>query len=150
MPVRSTWLCTVSALPLPVPARLAAPSVHPHEPELEYTPSPARAPCTRWLLEPPTNELLRHRRRPHHPERATPSRRSLSSNAAPPSPVQAASTPHPRATAKAKRLSAVTKLPPPCMKGFAPPAPSLPCRCPCSHVFPPLAVCKVFEAMPEP
>jgi hypothetical protein len=58
--------------------------------------------------------------------------------------------PCPRATAKAEQLSAVTKLPPPCTKGCAPPAPSLPCRCPCSPTFPPLAACKVFEAMPEP
>jgi hypothetical protein len=61
-----------------------------------------------------------------------------------------ASTPRPRATAKAERLSAVTKLPPPCTKGCAPPTSSLPCRCPCSPAFPPLAACKVFEAMPEP
>jgi hypothetical protein len=107
-------------------------------------------PSTRWLLESLTDELLCHRRRPRHPERTTPSHWSLSSNAAPPSPVQATSTPRPRATPKAERLSAVTKLPPPCTKGFAPPALSLPCQCPCSPVFPPLAACKVFEAMPEP
>jgi hypothetical protein len=79
-------------LPLPVLAHLSAPSVRPHEPELESTPSRARAPSTR-LHEPPTDELLRHRRRPRHPERATPSHWSLSSNTAPPSPIQAASMP---------------------------------------------------------
>jgi hypothetical protein len=46
------------------------------------------------------------------------------------------STPHPQSTAKAEWLSAITKLPPPCTKGFAPPTSSLPCRCPCSPVFP--------------
>jgi hypothetical protein len=60
------------------------------------------------------------------------------------------STPRPQSTAKAERLSAITKLPPPCMKVCVPPASSLPYQCPCSPVFPPLAGCKVFEAMPEP
>jgi hypothetical protein len=46
------------------------------------------------------------------------------------------STPCPQSTAKAECLSAITKLPPPCTKGFAPPTSSLPCRCPCSPVFP--------------
>jgi hypothetical protein len=66
------------------PSRIGA-RVHP-----QAVPGP---PSTRWLLEPPNDELLRHRHRPRHPERAAPSRRSLSSNVALPSPIQAASTP---------------------------------------------------------
>jgi hypothetical protein len=43
-PVQSAWPRATSALPLPVLAHLTVPSVHPREPELESTPSRARAP----------------------------------------------------------------------------------------------------------
>jgi hypothetical protein len=62
-------------LPLPVPAHLAAPFMCPREPALESTSRCARAPFYSLVA------------------RAAPSHWSLSSNAAPPSPIQAASTP---------------------------------------------------------
>jgi hypothetical protein len=43
-PVRSAWPRATSAPPLPVLAHIAVPSVRPREPELESTPSRARAP----------------------------------------------------------------------------------------------------------
>jgi hypothetical protein len=43
-PVRKAWPRATSAPPLPVLAHLTAPSVRPREPELESTPSCARAP----------------------------------------------------------------------------------------------------------
>jgi hypothetical protein len=72
----------------------------------------------------------------------------------PPSPI----APVPRCPPRRRTLEPLPRssgsLPSPSChhlaKGCAPSAPSLPCRCPCSPAFPPLAACKVFEAMPEP
>jgi hypothetical protein len=132
----------------------------------------AAATSARELLELLLDTSQRHRRRPRHPECATPPSpskppRRRSERAAPlppclrvhvrcrqPSPI----APVPRCPPRRRTLEPLPRssssLPSPSChhlaKGCAPSAPSLPYRCPCSPAFPPLAACKVFEAMPEP
>jgi hypothetical protein len=143
---------------------------------LELLSSPGR--LTVCIIErsppmPPTDELLRHRRHPRHPECAaapSPSKppRRQSEHTAPPPPClrvhvrchpPSPIAPAPRCPPRRRALEPLPRpsgsLPSPschhlAQKGCAPPALSLPCQCPCSPAFPPLAVCKVFEAMPEP
>jgi hypothetical protein len=167
LPSSSNRLVVLAPGRAPIERLTAAQTEH-VAPELLSSPGRLTIHITERSL--PTDEPLRHQCRPRHLERValpspskSPQRRSERVAPSPPCPRPVpptisyhASAPvstsmsRPRATAKAERLSAVTKLPPPCTKGCAPPVPSLPCRCPCSPVFPPLATCKVFKAMPEP
>jgi hypothetical protein len=119
---------------------------HPNTSSLAL-PSPSRVRCSAKPVQAASTPVRARCAAASVPLRLRPVSPTVSYHA---SAMVSSSTPCPRATAKAERLSAITKLPPPCIKGCAPPAPSLPYRCPCSPAFPPLATCKVFEAMPEP